>query len=578
MTMARIFLARRFRSLYYYCNRHISHTGPFIAMLLTCFSQVALLSRRRILRGGQALRYFSYDFLEESLRWRERCTTTSNNVHGSWLIPLSPKEWSELIESVQSPSTKEWLESQASGLIRVPASLIPDLGGSSALKGLLEDATDSASPPPPANSIIILRQEADATASEGGLLPPSKQWSSVAKATSPHGVHQVQLPAEAAVGESVASYLTSCYSFHRYKTTTISSSDKTDPLIQLSFPESKERKGTEALMGATYWAQDLISTPANDLTPGALQRAAEAWACSNTTVEVTTVVGNDLLTYNGALSTKHGCGMIHAVGRAAMQEPDREPRLIQLRYTPPNASDNETPIAIVGKGVTYDTGGLNLKPGASMLNMKKDMGGAALALGLMRVLVETNFPRPIHCWIPAVENAVDGTSYRPGDILTSVNGITTEIGNTDAEGRLVLADALAMACAEQPDLILDFATLTGAQRVALGLEIPGVLVNQPDLMPAIMEAAKKERDPVWQLPLWEGYRSRMKSKVADLRNIPSDNGMGGCITAALYLNEFINDDIPWIHVDFNGLDNSTGLGQAQSLKTMSRFLTDRYSK
>lgn len=531
------------------------------------------LPLRRVLQQAHtsARRCLSYDFLNESLRWQERTATKQQQTDAAgdaaWLIPLEPNEWNNFLDKIQSASTKEWLESQT-GLIRVPVSLVPDVAGTLEL--------DSADLEGARKSLMLLRQAKDTASSEGGLLPPSKQWSDLAKAKS-STVHQVQLPNGDALEESITSYLSSCYSFSRYKTTIAPSTS--DPLIKLSFPESDTRHDTEALVAATYWAQDLISTPANDLTPGALQRAAEAWAatCSNT-VKVETVVGNELLTFNGALSTNHGCGMIHAVGRAASQEPDREPRLIQLRYTPTldDSAEAASPIAIVGKGVTYDTGGLNLKPGASMLNMKKDMGGAALALGLMRVLVETNFPKPIHCWIPAVENVVDGSSYRPGDILTSVNGRTTEIGNTDAEGRLVLADALAMACAEKPDLILDFATLTGAQRVALGLEIPGVLVNKPDLMPDIMEAAKIERDPVWQLPLWEGYRDRMKSKVADLRNIPSDNGMGGAITAALYLNEFVDDNIPWIHVDFNGLDNATGLGSAQSLKTMNRFLTTRF--
>jgi leucyl aminopeptidase len=235
-------------------------------------------------------------------------------------------------------------------------------------------------------------------------------------------------------------------------------------------------------------------------------------------------------------------------------------------------------IALVGKGFTYDTGGLNLKPGDSMLTMKKDMGGAALALGLMRVLVERKFSRPIDCWIPAVENAVNGNSYRSGDILTSVNGKTTEIRNTDAEGRLILADTLALASATRPEIILDFATLTGAQRVALGYEIPAVWSNSPEIIPEIMEASRVERDPIWQLPLWEGYRNRVKSNIADYRNVPSDGGMGGAITAALYLSEFVDDEIPWLHVDFNGFDNATGLGRAQSLRTMNHFLWDRYGR
>jgi leucyl aminopeptidase len=512
-------------------------------------SRLSQSASRRILQPSRCL---SYAFLEESLRWRKRLSSETAN---SLLIPLPPNEWKDFIHKIESASTKEWFESQE-GLVRVPKSLLPDIAEQLQLT-------------PATESLVLLRQDQDSQVSEGGLLPPSKQWSALAKAKSADA-HKVQVSDN--TEETVTAFLSSCYSFDRYKTMVKESM----PLMELCFPESETRQDTEALMGALYWAQDLISTPANDLTPGALQRSAEEWAASVADVEVETIVGNDLLSYNGALSTNHGCGMIHAVGRAASQEPDREPRLIQLRYRPHTTTTQSKPIALVGKGVTYDTGGLNLKPGGSMLNMKKDMGGAALALGLMRVLVERNFPKPIDCWIPAVENVLDATSYRPGDILTSVNGTTTEIGNTDAEGRLILADTLAMVSATKPDMILDFATLTGAQRVALGLEIPAVIGNQPELMPEIMEAARLERDPIWQLPLWEGYRDRMKSKIADYRNIPSDNGMGGAITAALYLSEFVDNEIPWIHVDFNGLDNGTGLGRAQSLRTMNRFLWDRY--
>jgi len=267
--------------------------------------------------------------------------------------------------------------------------------------------------------------------------------------------------------------------------------------------------------------------------------------------------------------------MIHAVGRASNQDPDCKPRLMRIRYEPSNQSDSSH-IALVGKGVTYDTGGLSLKPTASMVNMKKDMGGAALALGLLRVLVECDFSRPIDCWIPIVENVIDEASYRPGDILQSVNGVTTEIGNTDAEGRLILADTLALASAENPELIIDFATLTGAQRVALGSDIPAFFSNTKDIGPAILNSAKIERDPIWQLPLWEGYRKRMKSKIADLRNVSNDDGLGGAITAALYLSEFVNDESIWVHIDVNAFNNKTGLGCAQSMRTMFRFLMERY--
>lgn len=479
------------------------------------------------------------------------------------LFPLGRNEWDVLLQKIKSPATKDWLESQT-GVIRLPKSLVSDVAPE--LPGYRAEA----------QSIMLLRLDTDAKPSEGSFLPQSKQWHPLANVRS-EVAHRVQGIGETA--GAVDSYLSSCYTVDRYKA--LKKTD-TKPLLKLSFPNLPNE--TQALMGAIYWTQDLISAPANDLTPGALQHAAQDWANSVPHVEVETVVGDNLLTYNGTLSTDFGCGMIHAVGRGA-QEPDREPRLIILRYRPPtspamtNTSSSSSPpshIALVGKGVTFDTGGLNLKSGENMLNMKKDMGGAALALGLMRVLVERNFPKPIDCWIPAVENVMDGNSYRPGDVLTSVNGTTTEIGNTDAEGRLILADALVLASATKPDMILDFATLTGAQRVALGLDIPAIFGNDPKLIPEIMKAAEIERDPIWQLPLWEGYRHRVKSNIADFRNVPSDGGMGGAITAALYLSEFVDQGIPWLHVDFNGLDKNTGLGQAPTMRTLNRFIWNHY--
>lgn len=502
----------------------------------------------------------SYSFLQESLRWRTRLASETKS--DAVLVSLSESEWDSFVQKISSASTREWFVNQT-GVVRVPDVLLPCVARH------LQLASST-------KTVMLFRQDPEPKASEGGLLPPSNQWSALAKVKSVNA-HRVQISEN--VEDAVLSFLLSCYSYHRYQTTTTNT-----PLLQLAFPDSETRHDTEALIGAIYWAQDLISTPANSLTPGALQCAAEDWAASVSNVEVETVVGESLLSFNGALTTNYGCGMIHAVGRAAAQEPDREPRLIQLRYRPvpaAAAAAGTTPlrhIALVGKGVTYDTGGLNLKPGDSMLTMKKDMGGAALALGLMRVLVERQFPMPIDCWIPAVENVVNGNSYRPGDILTSVNGKTTEIGNTDAEGRLILADTLALASATRPDIIMDFATLTGAQRVALGFEIPAVWTNCPELIPEIMEASRVERDPIWQLPLWEGYRNRVKSNIADYRNVPSDGGMGGAIIAALYLSEFVDDEIPWLHVDFNGFDNATGLGRAQSLRTMSHFLWDRYGR
>jgi leucyl aminopeptidase len=274
--------------------------------------------------------------------------------------------------------------------------------------------------------------------------------------------------------------------------------------------------------------------------------------------------------------------MIYNVGRAAKDE-DRQPRLICIHYQPSSSTGRK--ICLVGKGVTYDTGGLNIKPGSSMLNMKKDMGGAAHVLGLLMALVEQDFPHEIQVWIPAVENVVDADSYRPGDVLTSVNGKTTEVGNTDAEGRLVLADALALASAEQDvDLIVDFATLTGAARVAMGTEVVPFFSNTAEYSDGLAQAARQVHDPMWELPLWDGYRERIttSSKIADLRNVPSDNGLGGAITAALYLQEFVGETngkpIPWIHLDVYGMDGTAGIGKAQGLRSMFRFLCNIFDE
>lgn len=508
---------------------------------------------RKIIRRSFS-KSMSFCLLKESRRWRDRIS--SDNT-GALLIPVKHAEWSEFVDKINSSSTKEWIEQQK-GLIMIPKSLINDVLGP-----LKIDSSKT-------TNIILLREKEDSRASEGGMLPPLELWRelSVAKSNISYSVQTGNENIE----DLIVSYLMSCYSFDRYKTQL---NNENTPL-RLTFPDSDRRPETEKLVDSMYWVQDLISAPANDLSPGMLQKATEAWVETvDDKVKIEITLGDELLSYNGMLSTKFGCGMIHAVGRAANQMQDREPRLMKLRYQPCKKAKTSS-IAIVGKGVTYDTGGLSIKPTSSMLNMKKDMGGAALALGLFRILVECNFPQSVDCWIPVVENAIDGSSFRPGDVLRSVTGTTTEIGNTDAEGRLILADALALASAENPKMIIDFATLTGAQRVALGLQIPAFFSNTLDNSSAIMRAAKLERDPMWQLPLWEGYRKKLDSKIADLRNVPSDNGMGGAITAALYLSEFVNDGIEWIHVDFNAFDNSTGLGQAQGLKAMKRFLQDKY--
>jgi leucyl aminopeptidase len=502
----------------------------------------------------------SFNFLEECNRWEsllaDSSLPTDQDMHY-----LTLSEWDQHLERVklEKPTDYEWLKSAPrKGVVRVPTS-------SSKPQNLLRFQTDFDNDTRPrsltdnmADLVAFMR---DTDESECFSFQPFSESS----------LSSDELE------ECLMSYLLNSYSFDRYKSTATSACAK------LLFPDSPQREETSALIRATYFVQDLISTPAMDLTPGALQRVAEDWvfAQRDHQLSIDTVIGTDLLDYHGALPPGHGCGMIYSVGKAA-KEADRQPRLIRIQYKP-NSFSAQNKIALVGKGVTYDTGGLNLKPGSSMLNMKKDMGGAAHVLGLLMALADQEFPHAITVWIPAVENVISSESFRPGDVLTSVNGKTTEIGNTDAEGRLILADALALASAEGPDLIIDYATLTGAARVAMGTEIVPFFSNTAEHSERLEQAATQTHDPIWELPLWKGYRERItSSNIADLRNVPSDNGLGGAITAALYLQEFVGEKdgkpIPWMHLDVYGMAATTGIGKAQGLRSMYRFLRDTFDE
>ena len=234
--------------------------------------------------------------------------------------------------------------------------------------------------------------------------------------------------------------------------------------------------------------------------------------------------------------------MIAAVGRAAAR--GREPRLIELEW-----GDQRHPrLAIVGKGVCFDSGGLDIKPSAGMRLMKKDMGGAAHALALARLIMDRNLPVRLHLLIPAVENAISGAAFRPGDILASRKGLSVEVGNTDAEGRLILGDALARAAESEPELILDFATLTGAARIALGPDLPALFVNDDALAGALLASGDAVSDPLWRMPLWQPYEEMLSSDVADLGNM-ADAPLGGAVTAALFLQKFGPEGTPWAHLD-----------------------------
>ncbi len=328
-------------------------------------------------------------------------------------------------------------------------------------------------------------------------------------------------------GPAMFGWLTAQHKFTRYK----QKPDVEIPRVLLSGEPGKIAAAI-AEAGAVCMVRDLVDTPASDMGPADLEAAATALAKA----------------HGGALSVtrgdalEQGYPMIAAVGRAASR--DREPRLIELKW----GREEHPRIAIVGKGVTFDSGGLDIKPASGMLNMKKDMGGAAHALALAKLVMGGNLPVRLHLLIPAVENSIAGNAMRPGDVLTSRRGLSVEIDNTDAEGRLVLGDALARAVEDKPDLMIDFATLTGAARVALGPDLPALFANDDTLADDLLAGGKLRDDPLWRLPLWDGYDEMLKSDVADITNSPA-GGFAGSITAALFLRRFVPKDAPWAHFD-----------------------------
>jgi leucyl aminopeptidase len=341
--------------------------------------------------------------------------------------------------------------------------------------------------------------------------------------------------------ESVG-WLLSSYRFDRYR--------KQPPLLaELVAPANVDRAHIEAQVAGEWLTRDLISTPASDMGPPDLEAAARTLAKTHdATIEV--ITGDALLESN--------LPMIHTVGRAA----DRAPRLIDMRWGAAGPT-----LTLVGKGVCFDTGGLNLKPGASMGLMKKDMGGAAAVLGLAHMIMATGMKLRLRVLIPAVENSVAGNAFRPGDVLMSRKGLTVEINNTDAEGRLVLADALALADEEKPDQIISMATLTGAARVAVGPDLAPYFSDAPAFVSALETAAAANADPVWRMPFHTPYESMIEPGIADLDNAPK-GGFAGCITAALFLRRFVTGS-PYAHFDMYGWQPTDaparpkgGMGQA----------------
>jgi leucyl aminopeptidase len=333
--------------------------------------------------------------------------------------------------------------------------------------------------------------------------------------------------------------------------------------VRLVPPDGIDAADIARMADAATLARDLINTPSNDMGPVELAQAAKDVA-ARFGAGFDCIVGDDLVTRNFPL--------VHAVGRAST----RAPRLIDLTW-----GDAAHPkVTLVGKGVCFDTGGLDLKPSSGMLLMKKDMGGAANVLALAQMVMDAKLKLRLRVLIPAVENAVAGNAFRPLDVFPSRKGLSVEIGNTDAEGRLVLADALALADEEKPDLLIDMGTLTGAARVALGPDLPPFYTNDEKLAQDVAACAIKENDPVWRMPLWPPYDSWLDSKVATITNAPSGS-FAGSITCALFLQRFVEHAKSWLHFDIYGWTPSAKParpegGECQAARAVYRLLSERY--
>lgn len=348
------------------------------------------------------------------------------------------------------------------------------------------------------------------------------------------------------------------YQFTRYK------KDKKQ-FAALVAPKGCDTGYVRSMSDAIFWTRDLINTPANDMNPKALATEAANWAKAHKG-QVSVISGEALL--------KQNYPMVYTVGKAA----DIPPHLVDIRFPRKGAPK----VTLVGKGVCFDSGGLDIKNTSGMRLMKKDMGGAANVLALAKTIIDSKLPVQLRVLLPIVENAISGNAMRPLDIVKTRKGITVEIGNTDAEGRLILCDALYEADGETPDLLIDCATLTGAARVALGTDVPAFFTNDDKLAAALTLHANNEHDPLWRLPLHTPYRKQMDSSAADLSN-DSSSGYGGAITAALYLQEFVSKTPSWLHIDMMAWNQGSKPGrpqggEAMAIRALYALIKERYGK
>ncbi|MBX3597790.1 MAG: leucyl aminopeptidase family protein [Rhizobiaceae bacterium] len=346
------------------------------------------------------------------------------------------------------------------------------------------------------------------------------------------------------------------YEFSRYR-------KESGRSIRFVAPENADIVRANRIADGICLARDLINTPTNDMGPEQLEAAARTLATAH---------GADVSVTAGEALLSEKLFMIHAVGRASAHAP----RLIDIRWGPLSAPK----VTLVGKGVCFDTGGLDIKPASGMLLMKKDMGGAANVLGLASMIMGAKLNVRLRVLIPAVENSISGNAFRPGDVLQSRKGISVEIGNTDAEGRLILADALALADEEEPALLIDMATLTGAARVALGPDLPPFYTDDEQFAAELEDAAARVFDPLWRMPLWQPYKSKLESRIADTNNVTTD-GFAGSITAALFLQRFVEKAASWAHFDVYGWNPTAKPwspvgGEAQCIHALEQVLSQRY--
>ena len=364
------------------------------------------------------------------------------------------------------------------------------------------------------------------------------------------------LPAEAATAAALG-WAHGSYRFERYR-----SKPRDAAPAQLVPPQLADMAHVRRMAAALAMARDLINMPAADLSPERLADEALTLAARNG-AEGRCILGDAL---------REGYPAIHAVGQASPSAP----RLVDFSWGDPAAPQ----VTLVGKGVCFDSGGLDIKPPAGMLLMKKDMGGAACVLALARMVMESALPVRLRVLIPAVENVIGGNAYRPGDVLRTRKGITVEVGNTDAEGRLVLADALALADTDGPDLLVDLATLTGAARIALGPELPAVFGTRDETVAALLRHGRRLADPLWPLPLWCGYDDEIASKIADINNV-SGSTFAGAIIGGLFLRRFVTEAKDWLHVDLYAWNPKERPGRPvgadpQAVRALYALLAERY--